>query len=102
MLILFANVRYVKGLAIQQSSSFVKGVMVLITATANNLHTRFVIFTIIGFSFSFHFQMSFISNCFVCMNFFQNVSHGPFLCPKHTKCHSCGSTVPGSGVSTRY
>lgn len=32
----------------------------------------------------------------------KNVSHGPFLCPKHTRCHSCGSTVPGSGVSTRW
>ncbi|KAJ3670217.1 hypothetical protein LUZ60_010541 [Juncus effusus] len=32
----------------------------------------------------------------------KNVSHGPFLCPKHTRCHSCGSTVPGSGISTRW
>ncbi|KAJ4813076.1 Histone-lysine N-methyltransferase 2B [Rhynchospora pubera] len=32
----------------------------------------------------------------------KNVSHGPFLCPKHTRCHSCASTVPGSGVSTRW
>ncbi|RWV91286.1 hypothetical protein GW17_00046432 [Ensete ventricosum] len=32
----------------------------------------------------------------------QNVSRGPYLCPKHTRCHSCGSTVPGSGLSTRY
>lgn len=31
----------------------------------------------------------------------QNVSHGPYLCPKHTKCHSCGSTVPGNGLSVR-
>nr|CAD1818444.1 unnamed protein product [Ananas comosus var. bracteatus] len=30
----------------------------------------------------------------------KNVSHGPYLCPKHTRCHSCGSTVPGSGLST--
>lgn len=33
---------------------------------------------------------------------FQNVTHGPYLCPKHTRCHSCGSGVPGSGHSTRY
>ncbi|KAG1342212.1 hypothetical protein COCNU_05G004410 [Cocos nucifera] len=32
----------------------------------------------------------------------KNVSHGPYLCPKHTRCHSCGSTVPGSGLSTRW
>ncbi|KAJ0982666.1 hypothetical protein J5N97_010921 [Dioscorea zingiberensis] len=32
----------------------------------------------------------------------KNVSHGPYLCPKHTKCHSCGSTVSGNGLSTRW
>ncbi|XP_068648220.1 uncharacterized protein [Aristolochia californica] len=32
----------------------------------------------------------------------KNRTPGPFLCPKHTKCHSCGSTVPGSGLSTRW
>lgn len=32
----------------------------------------------------------------------QNVSNGPYLCPKHTKCHSCGSNVPGNGLSVRY
>ncbi|XP_073005293.1 uncharacterized protein [Typha latifolia] len=32
----------------------------------------------------------------------KNVSHGPFLCPKHTRCHSCSSKVPGSGLSTRW
>ncbi|XP_073105374.1 uncharacterized protein [Elaeis guineensis] len=32
----------------------------------------------------------------------KNVSHGPYLCPKHTRCHSCGSTVPGNGLSTRW
>ncbi|KAL4574566.1 hypothetical protein LXL04_021400 [Taraxacum kok-saghyz] len=26
----------------------------------------------------------------------KNVSTGPYLCPKHTKCHSCASTVPGN------
>ncbi|URD82082.1 PHD [Musa troglodytarum] len=31
----------------------------------------------------------------------KNVSRGPYLCPKHTRCHSCGSTVSGSGLSTR-
>ncbi|KAL0397580.1 UNVERIFIED_CONTAM: hypothetical protein Scaly_0206400 [Sesamum calycinum] len=32
----------------------------------------------------------------------KNVGHGPFLCPKHTKCHSCGSSVPGNGLSVRW
>ncbi|KAL8500819.1 hypothetical protein ACS0TY_020414 [Phlomoides rotata] len=32
----------------------------------------------------------------------KNVGHGPYLCPKHTKCHSCGSTVPGNGISVRW
>lgn len=32
----------------------------------------------------------------------KNVNHGPYLCSKHTRCHSCGSTVPGSGPSTRW
>ncbi|RZC77507.1 hypothetical protein C5167_001681 [Papaver somniferum] len=32
----------------------------------------------------------------------KNVSSGPYLCPKHTKCHSCASNVPGSGLSTRW
>ncbi|XP_041998501.1 uncharacterized protein LOC121748305 [Salvia splendens] len=32
----------------------------------------------------------------------KNVSHGPYLCPKHTKCHSCDSTVPGNGLSVRW
>ncbi|XAR63454.1 Histone-lysine N-methyltransferase [Bertholletia excelsa] len=32
----------------------------------------------------------------------KNVSSGPYLCPKHTRCHSCGSTVPGNGLSVRW
>ncbi|XP_057978611.1 uncharacterized protein LOC131165016 isoform X2 [Malania oleifera] len=32
----------------------------------------------------------------------KNVSSGPYLCPKHTRCHSCGSTVSGNGLSTRW
>ncbi|KAI3510847.1 hypothetical protein L1887_17984 [Cichorium endivia] len=32
----------------------------------------------------------------------KNVSKGPYLCPKHTKCHSCESTVPGNGSSLRW
>ncbi|KAK8477903.1 hypothetical protein V6N11_039773, partial [Hibiscus sabdariffa] len=32
----------------------------------------------------------------------QNVSSGPYLCPKHTRCHSCGSNVPGNGSSVRW
>ncbi|KZV43036.1 hypothetical protein F511_21432 [Dorcoceras hygrometricum] len=32
----------------------------------------------------------------------KNVGHGPYLCPKHTKCHSCGSSVPGNGLGTRW
>lgn len=41
-----------------------------------------------------------ISLCILIWNK-QNVSHGPYLCPKHTKCHSCASTVPGNGLSVR-
>ncbi|KAL3832954.1 hypothetical protein ACJIZ3_007690 [Penstemon smallii] len=32
----------------------------------------------------------------------KNVGHGPYLCPKHTKCHSCSSSVPGNGLSVRW
>ncbi|XVF22939.1 hypothetical protein REPUB_Repub12eG0214100 [Reevesia pubescens] len=32
----------------------------------------------------------------------KNVTSGPYLCPKHTKCHSCGSNVPGNGLSVRW
>ncbi|KAH7444768.1 hypothetical protein KP509_02G090500 [Ceratopteris richardii] len=32
----------------------------------------------------------------------KHVPKGPFLCPKHTMCHGCGSRVPGSGVSSRW
>ncbi|KAK8933254.1 hypothetical protein KSP39_PZI015363 [Platanthera zijinensis] len=42
------------------------------------------------------------SHCYCQQPSHKNVSHGPYLCPKHTRCHSCGSTVPGSGPSTRW
>jgi hypothetical protein len=32
----------------------------------------------------------------------KHVPKGPYLCPKHTVCHSCNSNVPGSGVSSRW
>ncbi|KAL2649967.1 hypothetical protein R1flu_018095 [Riccia fluitans] len=32
----------------------------------------------------------------------KHVPKGPYLCPRHTHCHSCGSNVPGSGVSSRW
>ncbi|OIW05550.1 hypothetical protein TanjilG_23336 [Lupinus angustifolius] len=32
----------------------------------------------------------------------KNVSTGLYLCPKHTRCHSCGSNVPGNGLSVRW
>ncbi|XP_020553450.1 uncharacterized protein LOC105173340 isoform X2 [Sesamum indicum] len=32
----------------------------------------------------------------------KNVGHGRYLCPKHTKCHSCSSSVPGNGLSVRW
>ncbi|GKB41444.1 zinc finger, FYVE/PHD-type containing protein, partial [Tanacetum coccineum] len=32
----------------------------------------------------------------------ENVNRGPYLCLKHTRCHSCSSTMPGSGSSLRY
>ncbi|KAM7263450.1 hypothetical protein ACFE04_001133 [Oxalis oulophora] len=57
---------------IQISLCSAKDVMVLITVTANIRLTRW------------------------------NVSSGPYLCPKHTKCHSCASTVPGNGLSVRW
>nr|KAJ0213928.1 hypothetical protein LSAT_V11C400200570 [Lactuca sativa] len=31
----------------------------------------------------------------------KNVSSGRYLCPKHTRCHSCASKVPGNGLSVR-
>ncbi|WMV10813.1 hypothetical protein MTR67_004198 [Solanum verrucosum] len=68
--------RAVKQLEIQTSSCIAKGVMQLITVTVCSLHT----------------------SCFWDV---QNVSSGPYLCPKHTKCHSCCSSVPGNGLSVR-
>ncbi|KAJ4868653.1 RING/FYVE/PHD-type zinc finger family protein [Raphanus sativus] len=32
----------------------------------------------------------------------KTVTSGPYLCPKHTKCYSCGSKVPGNGQSLRW
>lgn len=32
----------------------------------------------------------------------QSVCNGPYLCTKHARCHSCGSNVPGNGLSVRY
>ncbi|KAK6240208.1 hypothetical protein QUC31_005677 [Theobroma cacao] len=32
----------------------------------------------------------------------KNVTSGPYVCPKHTRCHSCGSNVPGNGLSVRW
>ncbi|XP_040994816.1 uncharacterized protein LOC121241203 isoform X2 [Juglans microcarpa x Juglans regia] len=32
----------------------------------------------------------------------KNVNSGPYLCPRHTRCHSCGSTAPGNGLSVRW
>eukprot|EP00268_Persea_americana_P048871 TRINITY_DN5198_c0_g2_i5.p1 TRINITY_DN5198_c0_g2~~TRINITY_DN5198_c0_g2_i5.p1 ORF type:complete len:839 (-),score=164.74 TRINITY_DN5198_c0_g2_i5:613-3129(-) len=32
----------------------------------------------------------------------KKITSGPFLCPKHTRCHGCGSAVSGSGFSTRW
>ncbi|PIN27162.1 putative transcription factor HALR/MLL3, involved in embryonic development [Handroanthus impetiginosus] len=32
----------------------------------------------------------------------KNPGHGPYLCPKHTRCHSCDSSVPGNGLSVRW
>ncbi|XP_021280478.1 uncharacterized protein LOC110413824 isoform X2 [Herrania umbratica] len=32
----------------------------------------------------------------------KNVTSGPYVCPKHTRCHSCGSSVPGNGLSVRW
>ncbi|XP_027770915.1 uncharacterized protein LOC107024954 isoform X5 [Solanum pennellii] len=32
----------------------------------------------------------------------KRVRGGPYLCPKHTKCHSCSSNVPGKGLTVRW
>ncbi|XP_019159580.1 PREDICTED: uncharacterized protein LOC109156171 isoform X1 [Ipomoea nil] len=32
----------------------------------------------------------------------KNASSGPYLCTKHTGCYSCGSSVPGNGLSVRW
>ncbi|KAL8171488.1 hypothetical protein V2J09_023292 [Rumex salicifolius] len=32
----------------------------------------------------------------------KNISSGPYLCPNHTRCHSCDSNVPGNGLSLRW
>ncbi|KAK6928753.1 hypothetical protein RJ641_004958 [Dillenia turbinata] len=41
-------------------------------------------------------------HCYCLQPKHKNVSSGPYLCPKHTRCHSCNSTVPGNGLSTRW
>ncbi|CAK9264595.1 unnamed protein product [Sphagnum jensenii] len=32
----------------------------------------------------------------------KHVPKGPFMCPKHARCHSCGTHVSGGGVSSRW
>ncbi|RDX97425.1 Histone-lysine N-methyltransferase 2B [Mucuna pruriens] len=32
----------------------------------------------------------------------KSVCNGPYLCTKHARCHSCGSNVPGNGLSVRW
>ena len=74
--------------------------MGLITVTVSNLHTRY--------AYCDPFWLCVLKNKYVVHYFtvscitLQNVTNGPYLCPKHTRCHSCGSGVPGSGHSTRY
>ncbi|KAL5719758.1 hypothetical protein ACHQM5_012500 [Ranunculus cassubicifolius] len=41
-------------------------------------------------------------HCYCLPFLYKKVSNGPYLCPKHTRCHSCGSNVPGNGPSTRW
>ncbi|KAK4738229.1 hypothetical protein R3W88_001926 [Solanum pinnatisectum] len=41
-------------------------------------------------------------HCYCMQPPLKKVSSGPYLCPKHTKCHSCCSTVPGNGLSVRW
>lgn len=41
-------------------------------------------------------------HCYCLPYLYKKVSNGPYLCPKHTRCHSCGSNVPGNGPSTRW
>ncbi|KAF9592739.1 hypothetical protein IFM89_017309 [Coptis chinensis] len=41
-------------------------------------------------------------HCYCLQHAQKNVSIGPYLCPKHTKCHSCASNVSGNGPSTKW
>nr|XP_025887099.1 supporter of activation of yellow protein-like isoform X1 [Solanum lycopersicum] len=41
-------------------------------------------------------------HCYCMQPPLKKVSSGPYLCPKHTKCHSCCSNVPGNGLRARY
>lgn len=93
------SIRPVDDLEIQISSCSAKDVMQHTIATVCTLHTRWIF---IPCFFLFYIILRWKG--FVCIIYFlvQNVSSGPYLCPKHTRCHSCNSSVPGNGLSVRY
>ncbi|XP_015062920.1 histone-lysine N-methyltransferase 2D-like isoform X2 [Solanum pennellii] len=41
-------------------------------------------------------------HCYCMQPPLKKVSSGPYLCPKHTKCHSCCSNVPGNGLRASW
>jgi hypothetical protein len=76
---------------------FVKDAMVLTIVTASSLLTRW------GINWLFQSFISLLKElAYICSWIMQNVSSGPYLCPKHTKCHRCASSVPRNGSSVRY
>ncbi|RAL48874.1 hypothetical protein DM860_001194 [Cuscuta australis] len=87
-------------LEIQISSCFAKDVMQRIIATAYILRTGWCLLVE---SLFLHFVQSLTKKLsFFIIYLVQNVSNGTYLCPKHTKCHSCNSSVPGNGQSVRW
>ncbi|KAK3016161.1 hypothetical protein RJ639_007701 [Escallonia herrerae] len=78
-------VRSAEELEIKLGLCSAKGVMVHTIVTVSNLRTR-----------------CYCNSCCFLSFFLLNVSNGPYLCPKHTRCHSCGSNVPGNGLSVRW
>lgn len=88
--------RYAEEQEIQTSLCSARGVMVLTIVTVSILHTRW------GVHWYSWVYISARKYAYIYWFMMQNVSPGPYVCPKHTQCHSCGSKVPGNGLSVRY
>lgn len=84
-------------LEIRISSCFARDAMQHFTVTVCSLLTRLLLSLLLRFCIV-------LEECQLFIWFFsiQNASSGPYLCTKHTKCYSCGSSVPGNGLSVRY